>query len=52
MHMIFTEEEKRWIVVNKFGWPIKSGCPSKIKKSIEKKKNEIKNQFKGGAANG
>lgn len=44
MHMIFTEEEKRWINKRKFGWPIISNCPSNIKKSIQEKKQILNNQ--------
>lgn len=44
MHMIFTDEEKRWISMNVFGWPIKKGCPDSIRKSIEKKKKIIEQQ--------
>lgn len=44
MHIIFTEEERRWMEMRKFGLPIKENCPSDIKKSIEKKKKISKNQ--------
>lgn len=46
MHIIFTEEEKRWIDTKKFGWPIKEDCPEEIKKRIEKKKSAIDSQYK------
>ena len=45
MHMIFTDEEKAWIDKRAFGWRIKSGCPQDIRNSIEKKLEQIKNQF-------
>ena len=45
MHMIFTEQERNWIDMSKFGWPIKSGCPKEIKNAIEKKKQIINDQF-------
>ena len=45
MHVIFTDEEKEWIHTDKMNWPIKKGCPKKIKESIENKKNKIKSQF-------
>lgn len=45
MHMLFTEEEQKWIDKTKFGWPIKKGCPLDIEKSIKEKKREIDNQM-------
>ena len=47
MHMLFTDKEKEWIYVDKFGWPIKSGCPDDIKASINKKKEKINKQMEG-----
>ncbi len=52
MHMMFTQEEVSWIDTKKFGWPIKQGCPEKIRKSIEGKRKKIDNQFAGGVADG
>lgn len=37
MTVIFTEEERMWIEIDKFDWKIKDGCPTKLKKSIERK---------------
>lgn len=37
MTIIFTEEEKKWIDEKPFNWKLKKGCPSKLKKKIEKK---------------
>lgn len=50
MHLLFSEEELRWIDVYKFGWPIKNGCPENIKKSIERKKKLLDNQQKEKAS--
>lgn len=44
MHMMFTEEEKEWIDMRTFGWPIKNGCPKEIRESIERKKRKIDSQ--------
>lgn len=44
MHMMFTEEEKEWIDMRTFGWPIKKGCPKEIRESIERKKRKIDSQ--------
>ena len=41
MHMIFTDKEKEWIRLDVFGWPVKSGCPTNILKTIEHKKKII-----------
>lgn len=46
MHIIFTEEERKWIYTERFGFPIKKGCPEKIKKNIEKKKELLNRQGK------
>lgn len=46
MHIVFTEEEKEWIDMKKFGCPIIDGCPENIRKSIEEKKEKIDNQMK------
>lgn len=46
MHMIFTEEEKKWIDKNKFGWPIIEGCPERIRDNIEQKKKKIEFQMR------
>lgn len=47
MHIMFTEVEKQYIDTKKFGFPIKAGCPERIKKSIEKKKKLLDNQGVG-----
>lgn len=44
MHLIFTDEERMWCKTDEIGWPIKSGCPEKIKKSIEHKKEVLNTQ--------
>ena len=41
MHMLFSDREKEWINMKVFGWRIKQGCPDDVRKSIEKKLNEI-----------
>lgn len=46
MHMIFSEEEKAWVNMRSFGWPIKDGCPNEIKGKIEKKKRTIEEHGK------
>lgn len=47
MHIIFSEEELRWINKRTMGWPLKQDCPEKIKKSIEKKKEKLNKQKEG-----
>lgn len=47
MHMIFTEEELRYIDTKQFGFPVKKDCPEKIRKSIEKKKRILDKQMEG-----
>lgn len=47
MHILFSEEEKEWIYLREFGWPIKRGCPSDIRKAISKKKELLNNQIVG-----
>ena len=44
MTILYTDEEKRWIDMNKWGWPIKDGCPDNIKKEIERKKRLLDKQ--------
>lgn len=44
MHIIFTEQELKWINTQKFGWQIKKDCPPDIRKSIEKKKEKLDQQ--------
>lgn len=51
MHIIFTEDEMKYINTKAFGWPIKDQCPDKIRKSIERKK-ELLNSQKKGVVNG
>lgn len=41
MHVVFTEEEKLWIEKKKFNWAIKKGCPTKVRKRLEKKLNKL-----------
>lgn len=40
MIIIFTEDEREWMDTKTIGWPIKDGCPSDIRESIEKKKQK------------
>lgn len=44
MHILFSEEEKKWIDTRTFGFPIKEGCPAKIRESINKKKAALDSQ--------
>lgn len=44
MHVIFTDEERRWINFKIFGTKIINGCPEHIRKSIENKMKLINNQ--------
>ena len=44
MHILFSDEEKKWIELRVLGWPIKKNCPDKIRRSIEAKKKEIERQ--------
>lgn len=37
MTMIFTDEEKEWLVMEPFNWHVKDGCPEDIEKSIKRK---------------
>ena len=37
MHIVFSEEEKRWIDKNLFNWTAKEGCPEDVRKSLEHK---------------
>lgn len=37
MHIIFSEDEKKWIDKKLFNWTVKSGCPEDVRKSIEVK---------------
>jgi len=43
MIMIFTDEEKEWLVTEPNNWHIKNGCPKRIKESLEKKLLQMKN---------
>lgn len=45
MHVIFTEDERKWIDFNVFGLRIKRGCPDKVRESIENKKLLLDSQF-------
>lgn len=47
MHLIFTDEELKYINTSVFGWPIKEECPKKIELSIKKKKKLLDNQSIG-----
>lgn len=47
MHIIFTEDELKYINTKAFGWPIKDKCPDTIRKSIERKKELLNSQMKG-----
>ena len=42
MHLIFTEEEKEWIVMKPLNWTVKEGCPEEIKKELDKKLKLLK----------
>lgn len=44
MHVLFTENEKAWIMLRTFGWPIKTGCPDEIRQSIQRKKRILESQ--------
>lgn len=44
MHMLFTNEELKWIDTKTFGWPIKRSCPKDIRENIEKKIKIISSQ--------
>lgn len=45
MHLFFTDEEKEWMHLDRFGLPLKSKCPADIKKSIDKKKKILSDQM-------
>ncbi len=44
MHIMFTDDEWKWMDTKKFGCPIKSGCPDNIRRSLKKKKELLKKQ--------
>lgn len=44
MHIMFSDAERNWMDMKKFGCPIKAGCPADIRRSIEKKKKLLKKQ--------
>jgi len=44
MHIMFSDAERNWMDMKKFGCPIKSGCPADIRRSIERKKKLLKKQ--------
>lgn len=44
MHIVFSEDELRWINTKTLGWPVKKDCPNKILKSILKKKALLEKQ--------
>lgn len=44
MHIFFTDEERKWIKIDTFGYPIKDNCPEKIKRSIKNKKRALNGQ--------
>ena len=48
MHILFSDEEKKWINRRSFGWTIKKGCPDEIRHSIENKKKKLDNQMNRG----
>lgn len=37
MHVMFTEEELQWINKKRFSWTVMSGCPQKLRTSIDRK---------------
>jgi len=45
MHLQFSDEEKKWIELKKFGWPVKEGCPKDVEKSIQRKKKLLNEQM-------
>lgn len=45
MHIIFTEQELKWIDTKIWGWKIKKDCPSDIRKRIEKKLKRLDHQL-------
>ena len=51
MHVIFTEDELEWIDKKIFNWTVKKGCPSSIKKSLEKKLKLLKEHDYGTGKN-
>lgn len=45
MTIIFTDDEIEWVVKEPFNWHIKNGCPSNLKKSIERKLKRLSNEY-------
>lgn len=41
MHIIFTDEEQKYIDKKSFNWTIKENCPEGIKVTLEKKFKEL-----------
>ena len=44
MHLIFSEEEKKWIKKELFNWTVKKNCPKELRKKINKKLEILKSE--------
>lgn len=47
MTVIFTEEEKEWIIIEKFNWHIADNCPEDMKKVISEKLRKLNGEKHG-----
>jgi hypothetical protein len=44
LHLIFSEEEKKWIKKEPFNWTTKKNCPKDLRKKIKKKLEILKSE--------
>lgn len=44
MHLIFSEEEKKWIKKETFNWTVEKNCPKELRKKINKKLEVLKSE--------
>lgn len=44
MTLIFTDEEKEWLIKEPFNWHTKDGCPKEIAESIQQKLRLLETQ--------
>jgi hypothetical protein len=42
MTIFFTDEEKEYLVEEKFNWKIASGCPEDVRKTLQEKLDLLK----------
>ena len=44
MHLIFSEEEKKWIKKEPFNWTVNKNCPKDVRNKIKKKLETLKTE--------